>query len=1110
MNPTKPQRTAVIAGLLSLACLTPVFAADIDVVATQTALNATYGVATLSGNQTWTADNVYIMKDRVYVPNGVTLTIEPGTKIYSTVDNKGTTTGSNPTNDDSVGVLIVARGGTINAAGTAEAPIVFDALQTLEAERGVDLPYDPDSIAGPKPTVTTTALWGGVIILGNSSISLVDASQQPVRNDIIEGFTPAGTTDADIDGFSDILEYGYDGQFALDNADNSGVFTYVSIRHGGYNFAPNNEINGLTLGGVGSGTTINNVEVIANEDDGVEFFGGSVNTSHMVVAFCKDDCFDIDQGHSGTHQFWFAIQNPNEGDNLGEWDGVDTNVSGQGSKTDVNVAASNPQIWNATFVGPGSNAFTQASATNDNGLYIDDNFRGALKNSILHDSVNFLASFASDGGGGPAGSFANNTVGEFGKYTTTNVSVLNSAPATFYATAFGLLDGNTAPDTSPAFTKYSRNGASFLTQIDPRPSVLNTTVSAGAPTAAAYRGAFGTSNWAAEWSYLGELGYFGPVIVDVVASRLAPNATYGVNTLASDQTWTADKIYVLKDRVYVPNGVTLTIEPGTRIYSTFDNKGTTTGSNPTNDDSVGVLIVARGGTINAAGTADAPIVFDALQTLEAELGMDLPYDPDSVAGPAPTATTTALWGGVIILGNSSISLVDASQQPVRNDIIEGFTPAGTTDADIDGFSDILEYGYDGQFALDNADNSGVFTYVSIRHGGYNFAPNNEINGLTLGGVGSGTTINHVEVYANEDDGVEFFGGSVNTSHMVVAFCKDDCFDIDQGHSGTHQFWFALQNPNEGDNLGEWDGVDTNVSGQSSKTDANVAASNPQIWNATLVGPGSNAFTQASATNDNGLYLDDNFRGALKNSILHDSVNFLASFASDGGGGPAGSFANNTVGEFGKYTTTNVSVLNSAPATFYATAFGLLDGNTAADTSPAFTKYSRSLTGFLTKIDPRPSVLNTTVSAGAPTAAAYRGAFGTSNWADGWTKLSTSSVLTGEEPATGGPAPFADVDNDGISDTLEATTALTNLGFSAGVNNVSPANLFSSLYTTSSILDLVAPNQVMVQKNGGNVTLSLELFRSTNLQSFTPAPALQATFPATEPAEFYRIEVPGAE
>lgn len=504
--------------MLPLAIVTQAIAADIDVVATQTAMNPTFGVRTLSANQTWTKDNVYIMKDRVYVPNGITLTIEAGTKIYSSVDNKGTTDGANATDDDSVGVLIIARGGQLFARGTEAEPIVFGPIQSLEAIRNQDSPFDPDTVVGPAPTVNSTALWGGVIMLGNASISLVDSNQQPVRNDLIEGFTPASAVDADGDGFSDILEYGYDFNpttgtgFARDDADSSGELTYVSIRHGGYNFSANNEINGLTLGGVGSGTRISYVEVISNEDDGVEFFGGTVNTDHILVAFCKDDSFDIDQGHSGTHQFWFAIQNTtNGGDNNGEWDGVDTNVSAQGLKTATNVMASNPQIFNVTFVGPGANSFPQGGVGNDNGIFLDDNFNGSLRNSILHDSVGFMASFSSDGSFASNG-FAFNTIGSFGKFTGTPSSVVNNVPSglAFYQSLNTPINGNTAPNTSPGFKAYTRDSSGDLLIIDPRPTTVNASVAPGAPVAANYRGAFdSTTNWAAGWTKFSTLGYFG-------------------------------------------------------------------------------------------------------------------------------------------------------------------------------------------------------------------------------------------------------------------------------------------------------------------------------------------------------------------------------------------------------------------------------------------------------------------------------------------------------------------------------------------------------------------------------------------------------------------------
>ena len=1087
-HPTKVGLSAFTAGLLALAPYG--HAADVDVVATQLAFNATYGLNTLAADTTWTADNIYILTDRVYVPAGVTLTIEAGTKIYSTFDNQGTPA---DTDDDTVGTLIISRGGQIIANGCSGKPIVFDALQTLEVERGMDLPYDPDAVigvAGNAPGKTDAGLWGGVIILGNASISLIDASNQPVRNDVIEGFTPAAAVDSDTDGFSDILEYGYDGIHAQDDADNSGVFRYVSIRHGGYNFAADNEINGLTLGGVGSGTTIDHVEVYANQDDGVEFFGGTVNTSHMVVAFCQDDCFDIDQGHSGTHQFWFALQDTTTGgDNLGEWDGIDTNDGGPKGST-TNVAASNPQIFNATFIGAGTTA-----SDGDNGLFLDDQFNGALYNSIITDSDDALADFSSDGS---IAAFANNIVGTFGLHDgSTNGSIVVNNPGGFYVDILDDPDaGNTAHGTDPLFASYTRDGSGDVTGLDPRPTALNTTVTAGAPYPASYRGAFDSiNNWAAEWSRLGEDGVFGTTLIDVVGSQTAFNDTYGLNTLVADECWTSDNIYILTDRVYVPAGVTLTIEAGTKIYSTFDNQGTPA---DTDDDTVGTLIISRGGQIIANGCSGKPIVFDALQTLEVERGMDLPYDPDAVigvAGNAPGKTDAGLWGGVIILGNASISLIDASNQPVRNDVIEGFTPAAAVDSDTDGFSDILEYGYDGIHAQDDADNSGVFRYVSIRHGGYNFAADNEINGLTLGGVGSGTTIDHVEVYANQDDGVEFFGGTVNTSHMVVAFCQDDCFDIDQGHSGTHQFWFALQDTTTGgDNLGEWDGIDTNDGGPKGST-TNVAASNPQIFNATFIGAGTTA-----SDGDNGLFLDDQFNGALYNSIITDSDDALADFSSDGS---IAAFANNIVGTFGLHDgSTNGSIVVNNPGGFYVDILDDPDaGNTAHGTDPLFASYTRDGSGDVTGLDPRPTALNTTVTAGAPYPASYRGAFdGSYNWANGWSKLSFDQVLLFDTDGDGTyDVTDLDDDNDGLSDAKEAEVGTDpkvadSAAFVAAINNMaSPTELLSVGYFGVTSIDYTS----------GQSSITLRLEGSSDLGSWSDeAVAVDVDAPAG--TKFYRF------
>lgn len=213
----------------------------------------------ITSNTTWTTGKVYILTARIAVTNGATLTIEPGVIVKGEVG-----TGSNAT------ALIIARGAKLMAEGTASQPIIF----TTVADE-----ITPGQIASPNLDPTLNGLWGGLIVLGYAPIS---ADAQAVQ---IEGI-PA----SDQNGL-------YGGTNA---ADNSGVIKFVSIRHGGANIGEGNEINGLTLGGVGSGTVIENIEVVSNQDDGVEFFGGTVNVSNLVLWNIGDDAVDTDQAWSGT------------------------------------------------------------------------------------------------------------------------------------------------------------------------------------------------------------------------------------------------------------------------------------------------------------------------------------------------------------------------------------------------------------------------------------------------------------------------------------------------------------------------------------------------------------------------------------------------------------------------------------------------------------------------------------------------------------------------------------------------------------------------------------------------------------------------------------------
>ena len=226
--------------------------------------------------------------------------------------------------------------------------------------------------------------------------------------------------------------------------------------------------------------------------------------------------------------------------------------------------------------------------------------------------------------------------------------------------------------------------------------------------------------------------------------------------LSADKTLSADKIWTIEGRFVVPEGKTLTIEQGTII------KG-----KPGTGADASVLIIARGGKIMANGTETNPIIFTAEAdniTKGQKYGTNL--------GP----NDTGLWGGILILGKAKGSF--------DGDVSE-FQIEGIPASDTNGL-------YGGN---DDADNSGVFKYVSIRHGGAEIGAGNEINGLSLGAVGSATVLDHIEIVANSDDGIEHFGGDPHLTNVLVYSCSDDGLDIDQAFHGTIENAVVI----EGDN-----------------------------------------------------------------------------------------------------------------------------------------------------------------------------------------------------------------------------------------------------------------------------------------------------------------------
>lgn len=267
-----------------------------------------------------------------------------------------------------------------------------------------------------------------------------------------------------------------------------------------------------------------------------------------------------------------------------------------------------------------------------------------------------------------------------------------------------------------------------------------------------------------------------PVGTSFTISDIGNNTNKVEGATASNVTFTSDKQWLLQGFVYVESGATLTIEPGTVIKGDKNSKGT--------------LIIKRGAKIIAEGTLNQPIVFTSNQPAGSRDYGD--------------------WGGIVICGRAN------NNQPGGEALIEGGPDAY----------------YGGGSSPNDADNSGILRYVRIEFPGIALQPNQEINGLTLGAVGSGTTIDHVQVSYCGDDSFEWFGGTVDAKNIVAFRGWDDSFDTDNGYRGRVQFAVSIADPAVADQSGS--------NGFESDNDASGSTSAPYtrpiFSNVTFYGP----------------------------------------------------------------------------------------------------------------------------------------------------------------------------------------------------------------------------------------------------------------------------------
>jgi len=329
-----------------------------------------------------------------------------------------------------------------------------------------------------------------------------------------------------------------------------------------------------------------------------------------------------------------------------------------------------------------------------------------------------------------------------------------------------------------------------------------------------YRGAFApapTAMWTDTWTN------WDPQNTNYGSSNVTVAASITNNT-----TWTAGNVYLLQGQIYVKNGATLTIQPGTIIMGDKSVPGSG-------------LFITQGSKLIAQGTAAQPIVFTSNQAAGARAAGD--------------------WGGIILMGRAS------NNQPGGIANIEGIAPTADTQ-------------YGGGVSPDDNDDSGTLSYVRIEFPGFVYQTDKEINGLTLGAVGKGTELDHIQVSFSNDDAFEWFGGTVNARYLVSYRNLDDDFDTDNGYSGNVQFGLIVRDPNIADNPS----VSTSEGFESDNNATGTAATpitNAIFSNVTAIGPlRGNVGASVAAGFRRGARIRRNSSISIYNTIFMDFKNGL--------------------------------------------------------------------------------------------------------------------------------------------------------------------------------------------------------------------------------------------
>jgi hypothetical protein len=690
---------------------------------------------TFTTDVTLTNDAHWILNGRTAVGNdnaaNTVLYIENGTTIIG---------------EEGEDFLVARRGSRIEALGLATSPITMTSIQDVTGEE------------------TGIGQWGGLVLLGRAPANSC--------GDQVGETTPDELANCGVSAEGDAGQFG-----GTDPEDNSGTLQYVIVKHAGRTLGNGDELNGISFAGVGSATTVNYIQVHQNLDDGIEFFGGTVNVSHVVLTDIGDDSFDWSFGWTGNAQFVYIVQSDVDGDNAFESDNSEFDASA--------TPLTNPTVANVTIQG----------AAGTNGVRLRAGTAGSLKNFVIVGPVGYDNCLRVNG----AESEANATAG--------TLSMTHSAIACEDGANFGNDFTESWFNAESTNATYASSAALNLAADGRTPEASSPLLGAGADlsgdngyfASTDYIGAFdGNNDWTAGWAF-GLSDGFPTNVQNALEQGLATDVSADfpeisdkpVYQLGADTTFTADVTFT-NDAHWVLNGRTAVGGDNVDAAVLYVQEGTTLFGQEGED----FLVVRRGSKIEALGSATAPITMTSVQDVTGQ------------------ETGIGQWGGLVLLGRAPAN--SCGDQ------------VGETTADELANCGVSAEGDAGQFGGNMpGDDSGTLRYVIVKHAGRTLGNGDELNGISFAGVGSGTSVDYIHVHENLDDGIEFFGGTVSVKHVVLTAIGDDSFDWSFGWTGNAQFVLIRQSDSDGDNAFEADNSEFDASA--------TPLTNPNVANVTVIG-----------------------------------------------------------------------------------------------------------------------------------------------------------------------------------------------------------------------------------------------------------------------------------